>query len=172
MSIFTKLKSSSSTGIINALFGALNAGINNPFWTKDDVHNQFPYDIVAFSLNQTEREAPVLTFSFGTGYPTTNATACRPGTCPYKRTDGSIFCTSAACKWVGDFVSDGVYRITMGEAPKHGYVVMMTPPRVVTTRFVIVQESATTFLVKTHVNAVLTNGLLDGDIIEVKLLNY
>ncbi len=26
-----------------------------------------------------------------------NITACRAGTCPYKRTDGSIFCTSAVC---------------------------------------------------------------------------
>ena len=26
-----------------------------------------------------------------------NFTACRAGTCPYTRTDGSTFCTSAAC---------------------------------------------------------------------------
>ena len=26
-----------------------------------------------------------------------NFTSCRAGTCPFKRADGSIFCTSAAC---------------------------------------------------------------------------
>lgn len=27
-----------------------------------------------------------------------NFTSCRKGTCPFTRADGSIFCTSAACK--------------------------------------------------------------------------
>lgn len=171
MSIFTKIKNSTSTGVINALFAALNADRFNPFITKNDLNSKSPYDVMAFFLKQTGLEAPVLTLAFGTGFPS-DAKACRPGTCPYTRTDGSIFCTSAACKWAASYVDVGTYRITMSETPKYGYTVLMSPAHAATTRFNIVKESATTFLIKTYTNTTLTDGLLDGETVEVKLLNY
>ena len=169
MSIFTKLTGSSSTGIINALFAAINASKLNPFVTANDLAYKVPFDVFGFKVSQIDAVAPTLTFLGGSATPT-NQQACRPGTCPYTRADGSVFCTAAACKHL-DYVSAGVYRFTFDTAPKFGFGVLMSPPESVNTRYNIVYESASSFLIKTFNAAVAENNLLSDTYLEIKIYN-
>lgn len=169
MSIFSKLTGSSSTGIINALFAAFNASKLNPFVTTNDLNYKVPYEVFGFRISQENESAPELTFLGGSAIPT-NIQACRPGTCPYVRSDGSIFCTSAACKHIS-YEGAGEYRFAFTNVPKYGFGVLMSPPESVNTRFNIVYDSENSFVIKTFNGAVAANNLLDDTYIEIKVYN-
>ena len=52
--------------------------------------------------------------------------ACRAGTCPYVRDDGSIFCTSAACK-KADSVTEKTTQPTYTSTPSQTVVLVKSP---------------------------------------------
>jgi len=168
MSIFKVLKKSSSTGILNALFGAAKASLENPFATKNDL---VPYTSWCFRISQSGISAPTLVL-LGSSGPLSRIN-CREGTCSCTRTDGSQWCSSACCVQL-DYVSEGVFQVTINSSklPMFGYDVTMGPPKLPTTQLGVEKISESVFKIRTCSNAgTLTNGLLVNNYLEIKLFN-
>lgn len=165
MSIFTKLKNSSSTGIWNALFGANRADLDNPFSTKNDL---VPYTSFCFRISQSSTHAPVLTL-LGASGPLARIN-CREGTCACTRTDGSQWCSSGCCV-EATYVSAGIFKITIPKAPTFGFDVVMGPPKTPTTQLGVEKLDTTSFKIRTSLAGVATNELLVNNYLEIKLFN-
>jgi len=131
------------------------ADLNN---LVSQLNNAVPYEIAGITLvggMGVPLVTPIIVFASATA---SGTTSCRPGTCVATRTDGSKWCSSAACVQVNR-TSAGVITVTFSEAPTFGYTAKFVPKE----GFIsagINKISPTQFIITTY--NVITGALADA----------